>query len=101
MDIQEQFALRMTKDWIEGPVRGTEQMHAIRFARAHRSAGDGLGSALVRLGHWMSGQPSLAPGRGMGSGRRAAQPAGVGDRSAPASTSRFPSPSGTFDDDDY
>jgi len=76
MDIHEQLAVRMAKERIEDAVRAVEQLRAIRFARARRSTRVRLGRALAQLGHWMSGQPSPAPGRGTGSEPRAAQPCG-------------------------
>jgi hypothetical protein len=61
MDIHEQLAFRMAKERVEDAVRAAEQMRAIRFARARRSARIRLGRAVVRLGHWTLGQPSPAP----------------------------------------
>lgn len=61
MDIHEQLALRMAQERIEEAVRAAEQMRAVRSARARRSARVRLGSALVRLGHWMAGQSSPVP----------------------------------------
>ena len=61
MHIHESVALRMAQERIEDAVRAAEQMRTIRSARAPRSARVRLGSALVRLGHWMIGHPSAAP----------------------------------------
>lgn len=61
MYIHEQLALRMAQERIEDAVRAAEQMRAIHSARARQSARVRLGSALVRLGHWMMGLPSQAP----------------------------------------
>ncbi len=66
----------MAKERIEDAVRARERMRAIRFGRARRSARIRLGNALVRLGHWVLDHPSPAPGRGTGSGPRAALPCG-------------------------
>jgi hypothetical protein len=49
MDFHEQIAFQMAKERIEDAVRTAQRMHAIRSARVR------LGSALVRLGHWMMG----------------------------------------------
>ena len=56
MDIEEQVALQMAKERIEEAVRLAEQRRAIGFARPRRPARVRLGSALVRLGHWMMGR---------------------------------------------
>jgi hypothetical protein len=61
MDLNEQIAMRMAKERIEDAVRAAEQMRAIRLGRARRSARFRLGSALVRLGHWMLDHASPAP----------------------------------------
>jgi hypothetical protein len=61
MDIHEQLAWRMAMEQIDAEVRPAEQMRAIRFSRVRRSARIRLGRAVVRLGHWMLGQPSPAP----------------------------------------
>ena len=55
MDLHEQITFQMAKERIEDAVRTAQRMHAIRSARAPRSARVRLGSALVRLGHWMMG----------------------------------------------
>jgi len=55
MDLEEQVALRMAKERIEEAVRAAEQRRAIGFERAARPVRVRLGSALVRLGHWMKG----------------------------------------------
>ncbi|HSB69045.1 MAG TPA: hypothetical protein VLT62_06920 [Candidatus Methylomirabilis sp.] len=60
MGIHEQIALRMAQERIEDAVRAAEQMRAIRSARSRRSARDVLGSALIRIGHWMMGRSSAA-----------------------------------------
>jgi hypothetical protein len=60
MDIHEQVALRMAREWIEDAVRAAEAMPAIRSTRARQTARVRVGSALVRLGHWMMGHPSPA-----------------------------------------
>ncbi len=61
MDLYGELAFHMAKERIENAVRAAEQMRAIGFASAGRSARVRLGSALVRLGHWMMGHPSPAP----------------------------------------
>ena len=61
MDILEQLAVRMAKERIERAVRTADQMRAVRAARARRSARIRLGGTVVRLGHWLMGQPSSGP----------------------------------------
>ena len=61
MHIHENVAFRMAQERIEDAVRAAEQMRAIRSARAPRSPRVRLGSALVRLGHWMMDHPSPVP----------------------------------------
>jgi len=66
MHFHEEIVLRMAKERIEDAVRVAEETRATRCARERRSARFRLGGALVRLGHWMLGQPSPAastPGR--------------------------------------
>ena len=55
MDFHEQITFQMAKERIEDAVRTAQRMHAIRSARAPRSARVRLGSALMKLGHWMMG----------------------------------------------
>jgi len=61
MDIHEHIALRIAKERLEDAVRSAEQMRALRLTRARTSARIRLGRVLVRLGHWMLGQPSPVP----------------------------------------
>jgi len=56
MDLDEQIALRMAQERIAEAVHAAEQRRAFRSARAHSSTRVRVGSALVRLGHWMMGQ---------------------------------------------
>lgn len=60
MDIHEQIAFQMAKARLEDAVREAKRMRAVRFARARSSARARLGSALIRLGHWIGGQSSPA-----------------------------------------
>jgi len=57
MDIDEQIALRMARERIDEALRAAEQRRALRSGQARRSARVLLGSALVRLGHRMLGDP--------------------------------------------
>jgi len=57
MDLDEQIALRMARERIEEAVHAAEQRRALRAGRARSSPRARLGSALVRLGHWMMGHP--------------------------------------------
>ena len=57
----------MAKERMEDAVRSAEQMRALRRERApRRSARVLLGTALVRFGHWIVGQPSPSPGDAIG-----------------------------------
>ena len=56
MDLEEQVALQMAKERIEEAVRLAEERRAIGLARPRQPARVRLGSALVRLGHWMKGE---------------------------------------------
>ncbi|HXZ43683.1 MAG TPA: hypothetical protein VEH53_02560 [archaeon] len=53
MDFHEQIVFQMAKERIEDAVRTAQRMRAIHSARPPRPARVRLGSALVRLGHWM------------------------------------------------
>jgi hypothetical protein len=62
MDIHEQIAFQLAKERMEDALRDAQERRAIRLARPRRSARVRLGSALVRLGHWIARrQPSQAP----------------------------------------
>lgn len=54
MDLDEQIALRMAQERIEEAVHAAEQRRALRSARARSSVRIRLGSALMRLGHWLA-----------------------------------------------
>lgn len=57
MDLDEQIALRLAQERVEEALQTAEYRRALRSARAHSSARVRLGNALVRLGHWMMGEP--------------------------------------------
>ena len=56
----EQVALQMAQERIAEAIRSAEQERAICPAVARTSARVRLGRTLVRLGYWISGQPSPA-----------------------------------------
>ncbi len=59
MYIHEHTAVLMAKERMEEAWRHAEQAQALRLARpSRRSPRVLLGIALVRLGHWIQGQPS-------------------------------------------
>ena len=60
MYLSEQVALQMARERITEAIRSAEQERAIRPAVARTSARVRLGRSLVRLGYWISGQPSPA-----------------------------------------
>jgi hypothetical protein len=58
MDIHEHTVVLVAKERMEDARRSAEQVRALRLARTPRpSARVRLGTALVRLGHWIQGQP--------------------------------------------
>ncbi len=59
MFIPEEIALQMAKERVADAVRLAEQANALR--RARPSMRIRLGRSLVRLGHWLAGQPPGAP----------------------------------------
>ncbi len=67
MYIYEHTAMLIAKERMEDARRHAEQMQALRLARApRRSPRVLLGMALVRLGHWIQGQPLPTPGTPIG-----------------------------------
>jgi len=61
VDFHESIAAQIAKERIADALREADQLRAIRLAGRRRVAWVRLGNALVRLGHWMSGQSSSAP----------------------------------------
>ena len=55
MGIDEQLALQLAKDRMEEAIRTADRMRAIHGGQPRRSVRERLGSALVRLGHWIRG----------------------------------------------
>jgi len=67
MYIHEQIAIRMVKERMEDAVRSAEVLRALRHTRRpRRPARIRLGSALIRLGRWLQGQPSSIPAAPVG-----------------------------------
>jgi hypothetical protein len=67
MCIHEYAAVLMAKERMEDACRSAERMRLLRLARPpRRSRRIRLGMALVRLGHWVQGQPSPTPGTPIG-----------------------------------
>jgi hypothetical protein len=60
MYVYEDIALRMAKERLAEAIRRAEQQRAIRDAGSRTPARVRLGRSLVRLGHWISGQPAPA-----------------------------------------
>lgn len=60
MYFHEEIAMQMAKARIEEAVRAAEQWRVVRRAGAGTSARVRLGRSLVRLGHWLSSEPSPA-----------------------------------------
>ena len=60
MYIHEELALQIVKERKAEAIRIAEQERAFRPSVARTSARVRLGRSLVRLGHWISGQPSPA-----------------------------------------
>jgi hypothetical protein len=60
MYVYEDIALRMAKERLAEAIRRAEQQRAIRDAGSRTPARVRLGRSVVRLGHWISGQPSPA-----------------------------------------
>lgn len=56
MFMHEQLAMRMAQERMAEAARWTEQARALREGRP--SLRIRLGRTLVRLGHWLAGQPS-------------------------------------------
>ncbi len=71
MYIQESAVLLMARERLEDAMHAAEQRRLLRLTRApRRPARVRLGTALVRLGHWIQGRPS--PGAGKAPGLRQA-----------------------------
>ncbi len=67
MHMLEDMMLLMAKERMEDALRHAEWRRALRLARGpRRPARVSLGMALVRLGHWLQGQRSPAPGTPIG-----------------------------------
>ena len=63
MEILEHTVVLMAKERMADAVRSAEQMRALYHARALRPAARvRVGMAIVRLGRWIQGHPSPAPG---------------------------------------
>lgn len=60
MYMSEQIALQIARERIEEAMRDVERRRAVREAGARPPVRARLGRVLVRLGHWISGQPSPA-----------------------------------------
>jgi hypothetical protein len=60
MYVHEAIALQMANERLADAMRRAEQERAIRPTSARTSARVRLGRSLVRLGYWISGQPSPA-----------------------------------------
>ena len=60
MYVHEDIALRMANERLADAIRRAEQQRSIRGAVSQTPARVRLGRSLVRLGHWISGQPSPA-----------------------------------------
>lgn len=70
MYLLEQIAIRMVKDRMEDAVRSAEVRRALRQARrTRRPVRVRLGSALIRLGRRLQGQPSTVSATPFGLGR--------------------------------
>ena len=67
MFIEDYTMLSMARERMKEASRSAEQKRALRAAEApHRSARIRLGTALIRLGHWIMGQSSPTPGTPIG-----------------------------------
>jgi hypothetical protein len=67
MFIEDHAMLLMARERLEEASRSAEQRRTLRLAEApHRSTRIRLGIALIRLGHWIMGQSSPAPGTPLG-----------------------------------
>ncbi|MFI5341807.1 MAG: hypothetical protein ACHQ7N_18445 [Candidatus Methylomirabilales bacterium] len=63
MHMLEDMMLLIARERMEDALRSAEWRRALRLARGpRRPARVLLGMALIRLGHWLLGQPSSAPG---------------------------------------
>lgn len=60
MYLHEGIALQMANERLAEAIRLAEQQRAIREAATQTPVRVRLGRTLVRLGHWISGQPSPA-----------------------------------------
>ena len=66
MHIDENIMLLMAGQRVQDAERRAEEWRALRLARPPRPPSRVLlGMALVRLGHWIMGQASMAPGSPM------------------------------------
>ena len=62
MDIHEHTVVLIAKERMGDAWRHAEQMRTLRLARVPRPpARVRLGTVLIRLGHWIQGQPPPAP----------------------------------------
>lgn len=67
MHMLEEMMLLMAKERMEEASRYAEWRRALRLAQGpRRPARVRLGMALIRLGHWIMGHPSPAPGSPIG-----------------------------------
>ena len=67
MFIEDYAMLLMARERMQEASRSAEQRRALRLAKApHRSTRIRLGTALIRLGHWIMGQSSPTPGNSIG-----------------------------------
>jgi hypothetical protein len=60
MYVHEDIALQMANERLAEAIRRAEQQRAIRPTSSRTPARVRLGRSLVRLGYWISGQPSPA-----------------------------------------
>lgn len=60
MYLHEDIALQMANERLAETIRRAEQQRAIRLTSSRTPARVRLGRSLVRLGYWISGQPSPA-----------------------------------------
>ncbi len=67
MFIEDYAMLLMAREQMQETSRSAEQRRVLRLAEApHRSTRIRLGTALIRLGHWIMGRSSPPPGTPIG-----------------------------------